>query len=120
MPGPSAREETVMAETQQLAREYELIYILRPSVSPSEARKVADRVTDVIDKRGAFFRYNDGLIGQGRENAKQYLRDNPELAYELEMLIRESYKIMPLTATFSSNGDSSEAEDAVTPLEDEG
>ncbi len=72
----------------------------------------------VIDKRGAFFRYNDGLIGQGRENAKQYLRDNPELAYELEMLIRESYKIMPLTATFSSNGDSAEAEDAVTPLED--
>jgi recombination protein RecA len=73
----------------------------------------------VIDKRGAFFRYNDGLIGQGRENAKQYLRDNPELAYELEMLIRESYKIMPLTATFSSNGDSAEAEDAVAPLGDD-
>jgi small subunit ribosomal protein S6 len=42
-----------MAETQRLAREYELVYILRPSVSPSEARKVADRITDVIDKRGA-------------------------------------------------------------------
>ena len=42
-----------MAETQQLAREYELIYILKPSVSPSEARKVAEKVTEVIDKRGA-------------------------------------------------------------------
>lgn len=42
-----------MAETQRLAREYELVYILRPTVSPSEARKVADRITDVIDKRGA-------------------------------------------------------------------
>src|SRR5262245_1565811 len=42
-----------MPETQQLAREYELIYILKPSVSPSEARKVADKVTEVIDKRGA-------------------------------------------------------------------
>jgi small subunit ribosomal protein S6 len=42
-----------MAETQQLAREYELIYILKPSVSPSEARKVADKVTEVVDKRGA-------------------------------------------------------------------
>jgi small subunit ribosomal protein S6 len=42
-----------MPETQQLAREYELIYILKPSVSPSEARKVAEKVTEVIDKRGA-------------------------------------------------------------------
>ena len=42
-----------MAETQKLAREYELIYILRPTVSPSEARKVAERITDVVDKRGA-------------------------------------------------------------------
>ncbi len=42
-----------MAETQRLAREYELVYILRPSVAPSEARKVADRITDVVEKRGA-------------------------------------------------------------------
>lgn len=42
-----------MAEAQRLAREYELVYILRPSVSPSEARKVADRITDVVEKRGA-------------------------------------------------------------------
>jgi small subunit ribosomal protein S6 len=42
-----------MPETQQLAREYELIYIMRPSVSPSEARRVADKITEVVDKRGA-------------------------------------------------------------------
>lgn len=42
-----------MAETERLAREYELVYIMKPTVSPSEARKVADRVTEVIDKRGA-------------------------------------------------------------------
>lgn len=42
-----------MAETKRLAREYELVYILRPSVLPSEARKVADRITDVVEKRGA-------------------------------------------------------------------
>lgn len=59
-------------------------------------------------KRGAFYRYNDGLIGQGRENAKQYLRDNPELSYELEMLIRESYDIMPLGAY--SDSDNEEAD----------
>jgi recombination protein RecA len=43
---------------------------------------------EIIEKRGAFYRYNDGIIGQGRENAKQYLQENPDLMYELEMLIR--------------------------------
>jgi recombination protein RecA len=44
----------------------------------------------IIDKRGAFFRYNDGMLGQGRENAKQFLRDNPAVAYEVEMAIRQN------------------------------
>lgn len=42
-----------MAEAQRLARAYELIYILRPTVAPSEARKVAERITDVVNQRGA-------------------------------------------------------------------
>jgi recombination protein RecA len=37
----------------------------------------------IIEKRGAFFRYNDGMLGQGRENAKQFLRENPAISYEL-------------------------------------
>ncbi|WP_119072847.1 recombinase RecA [Aggregatilinea lenta] len=53
---------------------------------------------DIIDKRGAFYRYNDGLIGQGRENAKQYLRENPDLMRELELLIRQRYDVVPLHA----------------------
>jgi recombination protein RecA len=65
---------------------------------------------EVIEKRGAFYRYNDGLIGQGRENAKEYLRDNPDLAYELEMLIRDVYEIMPIGA-YSDDGDEGVADD---------
>lgn len=42
----------------------------------------------IIDKRGAFFRYHDALLGQGRENAKQYLRENPAMAEEIEAQIR--------------------------------
>lgn len=42
-----------MSAAPQLAREYELVYILRPTVGPSEAKKVSDRITDVIDKNGA-------------------------------------------------------------------
>ena len=48
---------------------------------------------EVIEKRGAFYRYNDGIIGQGRENAKIYLQENPDLCYELEMLIRQQMGI---------------------------
>ena len=42
---------------------------------------------DIIDKAGAWFSYNDGKIGQGKENSKQFLRDNPELANEIEQKI---------------------------------
>jgi recombination protein RecA len=45
----------------------------------------------VVEKRGAFFRYNDGLLGQGRENAKQYLMENPAIANEVENLVRQHY-----------------------------
>jgi len=50
---------------------------------------------NIIDKRGAFFRYNEGILGQGRENAKQFLRENPAIAYEIEMAIRESSESLP-------------------------
>ena len=39
---------------------------------------------DIIDKAGAWFSYNDGKIGQGKENSKQFLLDNPEIAQEIE------------------------------------
>jgi recombination protein RecA len=42
----------------------------------------------LVDKRGAYFRYGETLLGQGRENAKTYLQENPQMAAELENLIR--------------------------------
>ncbi|MDO5658988.1 MAG: recombinase RecA [Paracoccus sp. (in: a-proteobacteria)] len=45
----------------------------------------------VIDKSGAWYSHGDERIGQGRENAKQYLRDNPELAHMVEDKIRASH-----------------------------
>ncbi len=42
----------------------------------------------LVDKRGAYFRYGDTLLGQGRENAKIFLIENPALLDELEFLIR--------------------------------
>jgi recombination protein RecA len=42
----------------------------------------------LVDKRGAYYRYDETLLGQGRENAKTFLAENPELLEELERLIR--------------------------------
>jgi recombination protein RecA len=46
---------------------------------------------DVIDKRGSFYNYGDLRLAQGRENAKTFLRENPETADEIEIRIREQY-----------------------------
>jgi len=48
---------------------------------------------EVIKKSGSWFSYNDQKIGQGRENVKKYLEDNPEIMKQIETLIREHYKI---------------------------
>jgi recombination protein RecA len=45
----------------------------------------------LIEKRGAFYRYQEGLLGQGRENAKQFLMENPTIADEIENLIRKEF-----------------------------
>ena len=44
----------------------------------------------IVKKTGAFFSYGDIRLGQGRENAKQYLNQNPELAREIEQRVRAS------------------------------
>ena len=49
----------------------------------------------IIVKSGAWYAYNDGKIGQGRENAKLYLIDNPEVCDEVERKLREYYGLVP-------------------------
>lgn len=46
---------------------------------------------NIVEKAGAWFSYNGTRIGQGRENAKQYLKDNPTVCAEIEAKIRENY-----------------------------
>ena len=45
----------------------------------------------VVDKSGAWFSYGDERIGQGRENAKNFLRENPDIAWQIEDKIRASH-----------------------------
>ncbi len=45
----------------------------------------------IVNKSGAWFAYNGNKIGQGRENAKQFLKDNPEVCLEIETKVREYF-----------------------------
>lgn len=60
---------------------------------------------NIIVKSGAWYAYNDAKIGQGRENAKNYLKDNPEIFAEVEKKVRDKYNIAAVVADFSKNAE---------------
>jgi recombination protein RecA len=64
----------------------------------------------IVDKRGAFFSYGDVRLGQGRENSKEFLRQNPELANEIETVIRRraSGGEVPIPLVTGSGSESAE------------
>jgi recombination protein RecA len=71
---------------------------------------------EIVDKRGAFYSYGDVRLGQGRENSKEFLRQNPDLADEIEVIIRQKALggelMLPLTEDIGGEDhDSSPAED---------
>lgn len=69
---------------------------------------------DIIQKSGAWFSYNSERLGQGRENAKQYLKDNPEISDKIEKQIRDlllnASVVANQTASFSAEEDEDDAE----------
>jgi recombination protein RecA len=52
---------------------------------------------DIVTKRGSFYSYGDLRLAQGRENAKDFLRDNPDLVEEIEVAIRQALLPSPVT-----------------------
>ena len=48
---------------------------------------------NIINKSGAWYAYEGNKIGQGRENAKQYLKDNPQICAEVERKVRELFNM---------------------------
>lgn len=66
----------------------------------SKTGEILDIGTELglVEKRGAFYRFNDELLGQGRENAKVFLGQNPQMAHIIENGIREHYELPMLEA----------------------
>ena len=63
----------------------------------------------VVEKSGAWFSYNSQRLGQGRENAKQFLKDNPDVAFEIETMLRQSAGL--IADKFLENGGPGEQDD---------
>jgi recombination protein RecA len=73
----------------------------------SREGSLLDVATDleIVKKSGAFFSYGDVRLGQGRENAKEYLRRNPELTDQIERQVRQaSAGTMPMKLAVGADG----------------
>ncbi len=53
----------------------------------------------IVEKAGAWYAFNGEKIGQGRDNSREFLKENPELAIEIENKVRESLGIPPVQAS---------------------
>lgn len=62
---------------------------------------------ELVQKSGAWFSYNDIRLGQGRENAKQFFKENPDVMYEIENKIREKHEL-PVLKTVETNKNKSQ------------
>lgn len=69
--------------------------------------------SNVIKKSGSWFTYNGDQLGQGRENVRKYLKDNPELSEEIETKVKEAFGLIKPTDQFAE-GDETAAPAAST------
>ncbi len=74
----------------------------------------------ILEKSGAWYAYNGEKIGQGRDNAREFLRENPDLAHEIENKVRESLGIalLPPVASPKKSGKAGKTDEA--PALDDG
>nr|WP_106784332.1 recombinase RecA [Lysinibacillus timonensis] len=63
---------------------------------------------DIIQKSGSWYAYGDERIGQGRENAKQFLKENPDIRMEIENKIRESLGMVAGSYTIAAHEEDEE------------
>jgi recombination protein RecA len=84
----------------------------------SKVGDVLDIAVDagIVEKRGSFYSYGETRLGQGRENSKQFLRDNPDLALEIENHVREAGSL-PRVKFGQPDDDGTEPAEDEFPLE---
>ena len=91
--GNRARVKIVKNKVAPPFREAEFDIIYGEGISNEGCVLDTAAELDIVDKSGAWYAYNGNKIGQGRENAKQYLKDNPEILKEIEAKVKSNFNL---------------------------
>jgi recombination protein RecA len=91
--GNRVRVKVVKNKVAAPFREAEFDIIFNEGVSLSGEIVDLGAEKGIIDKAGAWFSFRGERMGQGREGAKQFLRDNPEIASQIRNLVMDSYAV---------------------------
>ena len=97
--------------------EFDIIYGEGISTEGTLLDMAVDR--DIIHKSGAWFSYKDQRIGQGRENTRLFLRDNPEITGEIEAILRKELFENPIPVGEEAAAQNEEDEDDLALLEED-
>lgn len=71
---------------------------------------------DIVQKSGSWYAYNEERLGQGRENAKQFLKENPAIRDEIANKIRESYGLGSIAYTVGAHDEDEEIDSELASL----
>jgi recombination protein RecA len=114
--GNRVRVKVVKNKVAAPFREAEFDIIFNEGVSLSG--EIVDLGTEkgIVDKAGAWFSFRGERMGQGREGAKQFLRDNPEIANQIRSLVMDSYTVGNTDTPTAIDSDS-ESQDGMAPIE---
>ncbi|ACA39227.1 Protein recA (Recombinase A) [Lysinibacillus sphaericus C3-41] len=74
---------------------------------------------DIVQKSGSWYAYGDERLGQGRENAKQYLKENPAVLEDISNKIRSSYGIAASSYTIAAHEEDEMDEELMSLLDEE-
>ena len=115
--GNRVRVKVVKNKVAPPFRRAELDIIFGKGISWSASLLDAAVKYSIIDKKGAWFTMGDEKVGQGRENAKLYLEQNPDTAAKVEAIVREKIfqKAASQSAAMASNGAASPSAGAAAP-----
>ncbi|MBS0236093.1 MAG: recombinase RecA [Proteobacteria bacterium] len=87
--------------------EFDIMYQQSGEIGISKVGEILDLASniDLVEKSGSWYSYKGEKIGQGRENAKRYLREHPNIAAEIEKQIRASNKLATALAEPANNSE---------------
>jgi recombination protein RecA len=110
--GSQTRVKVVKNKVAPPFRQCEFDIIYNEGISKEGELVDIGAESGIVDKTGAWYSFNKERIGQGKDNARQFLKDNPDIAAEIEKRIREK----AVSAMRAASGDA-EAEESMAEEE---